>query len=446
MKFANLLKKELKELLNFQTIFGMLFSLILLYAMGSFMGGVMDKAMSSTEINICDQDNTQFTKSIIESISKDNKVKAIELTTDDRSQLMKANKIDNLVIIPKGFTQSVLTDKKPSELEVVSVMKSTSMSGTLDSAKSSETTDAIKDAISTKLLSDNYKLNENDITTIKDPIKVKDVTVVGEKSANISSALLSSFAMSQGIVVPVIIFMLVMFASQMIISAISTEKIDKTLETLLSAPVSRISVLSAKMLAATIVALMNAVVYMFGFSKYMSSMTGGISKTAGDNLSSKSGDTFSALYNLGLQMMPTDYLLLGLQMFMTIMIALCISLILGAMANDAKAAQTLVMPIMLCLMIPFFCSMFADINTLPTGIKVIMYAIPFTHTFIAVNNLLFNNMTLFWGGFAYQVVIFAIVMFLAVKLFTSDKIFTISLNFGQKAKARKSKALFGKKN
>ena len=145
-------------------------------------------------------------------------------------------------------------------------------------------------------------------------------------------------------------------------------------------------------------------------------------------------------------MMPLDYLLLGLQMFMTIMIALCISLILGAMANDAKSAQTLVMPIMLTLMIPFFCSMFADINTLPTGIKIIMYAIPFTHTFIAVNNLLFDNMALFWGGFAYQVVIFAVVMFLAVRLFTSDKIFTISLNFGQKAKARKSLALFGKKS
>ena len=65
-----------------------------------------------------------------------------------------------------------------------------------------------------------------------------------------------------------------MFASQMIISAISTEKIDKTLETLLSAPVSRIAVLSSKMLAATIISALYAAIYMLGFSNMMSGMGG----------------------------------------------------------------------------------------------------------------------------------------------------------------------------
>ena len=65
----------------------------------------------------------------------------------------------------------------------------------------------------------------------------------------------------------------------MIIGAISTEKIDKTLETLLSAPVSRLSVILAKMLAAAIVALLNAVVYMLGFTGYLSSM---LSQSIGD--------------------------------------------------------------------------------------------------------------------------------------------------------------------
>ncbi len=446
MKFANLLKKELKELLTFQTIFGMVFSVILLYVMGTVMGSFMDDAMSASEIIIADQDNTAFTKSIISSIETDeNKVKLVEVNTDDRSELMKQLKTDSLVIIPKGFTDSVMKDKKPAELELVTVMNSTSMSGTIDGAKTAGVIDTIQDATSTILLSDTYGFKENDITTIKDPVKVKEVTVVKDKSADISSAMLSSFTMSQAFIVPIVIFMLVMFASQMIISAISTEKIDKTLETLLSAPVSRISFLSAKMLAATIVALLNAVVYMIGFSKYMGAMTGGIPSNVGGSAVGQVNETANALINLGLQMMPVDYLLLGIQMFMTIMISLCISLILGAMASDAKSAQTLVMPIMLCLMVPFFCSMFTSISSLPAAFRIIMYAIPFTHTFIAVDNLLFGNMALFWGGFAYQVFVFLIVMFFAVRLFTSDKIFTISLNFGQKAKARKSMALFRKK-
>lgn len=79
-------------------------------------------------------------------------------------------------------------------------------------------------------------------------------------------------------VVPIIMFVLIMFSAQMILSAISNEKIDKTLETLLSAPVSRLSVLASKMLAAGVVAALQVVVYMFGMSK----MTGGLTEGMGD--------------------------------------------------------------------------------------------------------------------------------------------------------------------
>ncbi|HOV42115.1 MAG TPA: ABC transporter permease, partial [Oscillospiraceae bacterium] len=82
-------------------------------------------------------------------------------------------------------------------------------------------------------------------------------------------------------------------------------------------------------------------------------------------------------------------------------------------------------------------SMFTSINSLPLGIKILIYLIPFTHTFTATDNLMFDNMTIFWGGFAYQVILFIIIMFFAVRLFTSDKIFTASLNFMQKSRAKR---------
>jgi ABC-2 type transport system permease protein len=225
----------------------------------------------------------------------------------------------------------------------------------------------------------------------------------------------------------------------MIISAISTEKIDKTLETLLSAPVSRLSVLGSKMLAAAIVALLNAVAYMFAFSSYM----GGIMGQAMDSdVSQAVGQAMTMsdiLKELGLKMTVGGYFLLGLQMFMTIMIALSVSLILGAMVTDTKSAQTLIMPVMFSAMIPYMVSLFANINTLSPVIKVAVWAIPFTHTFTAINNIMFGNWTVFWGGLAYQFIFFIVCMYLALKLFTSDKIFTISLNLGQKRKLRRSK-------
>ena len=100
----------------------------------------------------------------------------------------------------------------------------------------------------------------------------------------------------------------------------------------------------------------------------------------------------------------------------------------------------MIMPLMIMAMVPYIISMMADINTLPMALRVVVYAIPFTHTFSAMNNLMFGNTAIFFGGLAYQFVVFVICLFFALKLFNSDKILTASLNFGQKSKFKKSTA------
>ena len=443
MKFFNLLKKELRELVNKQMLIGMVVSLVILFSIGNIMGNVMEDAMSPSDITICDRDNTEFTKEIISELEKNgDKIIQVEVTDGSYSEMMNKLGKDSLIVIPEGFTDDILFNKKPAKLETVSVMKGTSMSGTLDSSKTSDITDKIEEAVKDRLMLESYKLSESDVSIIKEPVEIKGITVVKDKYVEASSAIVASFSMAQGIVVPIVIFILVMFAAQMIMSAISTEKIDKTLETLLSAPVSRLSVLAAKMLAATIVAVLNAVVYMFGFSSYMGSMMGGavngaVSGAGGDAAAEALGAA-SALQQLGLVMSPVQYVLLGLQMFMTIMIALSISLMLGSMATDVKSSQTLIMPIMFSAMIPYMISMFTSINELSLAPRIIMYLIPFTHTFTATDNLLFGNMTLYWGGLIYQALFLAVCMFLAVRLFTSDKLFTMSLNFGKRKKSKEA--------
>ena len=100
------------------------------------------------------------------------------------------------------------------------------------------------------------------------------------------------------------------------------------------------------------------------------------------------------------------------------------------------------MPIMMLAIVPYMISMIADVNSLPTVFRYIVYAIPFTHTFSAIPNLMFGNRTIFFIGLVYQIIVFAVCMFFALRLFMSDKIFTISLNLGQKSKykAKKRKA------
>lgn len=439
MKFLNLLKKELHELINVQMILGLVVTVGLLMAVGNMMSNVMDDATSETgTVNISDRDDTEFTRNIISSLeSAGFEINHVNEDNADRAKLLESAGCDSLIIIPKGFTDEALDSDSGDNtvsggLELITSLKSTSALASM-SDKTSAAAEIISDIVKKEFMTQKG-LSEDDIGKIEIPLNVSEVTVVNGKSAVVSPEILTGMIQSQGMLIPIVVFILVMFTSQMIISAISTEKIDKTLETLLSAPVSRISVLGAKMLAAAIVAIINAAVYMVGFYGYMSSMLDGAVNNA--DVVGSALTINDIMKELGLKIGISGFILVGLQMFMTIVICLAASLILGALVNDAKSAQTMLMPIMVLAMIPYFVSMLYDINMLSPVSRTLIYAIPFTHTFNAMNNIMFGNMNLYWFGLAYQFVLFIVCMFFAVRIFTSDKIFTISLNFGQKKKLR----------
>jgi ABC-2 type transport system permease protein len=149
------------------------------------------------------------------------------------------------------------------------------------------------------------------------------------------------------------------------------------------------------------------------------------------------GETISMqqmLENLGLAISPVDYALIGAQMLATILVALSCSMILGSLVNDAKSAQAVLMPITFAALIPYIISIIVDTQSLPAVAKYVLYAIPFTHTFIAMDNVVFGNWGLYAFGLCYQLIFFGVALFFVKELFTSDKILTISLNLGQKKK------------
>ena len=443
MKFASLLKKELKEILTPQILVSMLIMPLLLMMMGTIMGGAMDKIINPDTANIYDMDNTDFTKSILNSVMKDNtKINFINSSSDDFRKVIEENNISSLIVIPKGFTDSLLNTGKAPELKVINVMTSTAISGPASSEGAYQVSDKIQKFVKREIMKNHYSIPRNEIDIIEEPVILKDVTIVTDKSAEVPMGMISSFSMMQNMIIAVLVFVLVAFTSQMMMSSIATEKVDKTFEALLSAPISRMSILSAKMLATTIVALVNIVIYMIGFTGMMSSLgvttmmnSTGIHPDV-QNSAAPMGEIAEALSTLGLQNTVGDYALVGLQMFLTIMITLCIAMILGSMATDAKSVQSLSLPIMLCTMFPYMITMLSDVNTLSPVLKVILYAIPFTHTFTAINNITFGNIGLYLFGLIYQLIFLLVCMLIAVKIFNSDMIFTST--FGIKKKRSKN--------
>ena len=437
MKFFNLLKKELAELLNAQTIISLVVVMGLLMFMGNFMSDTVEEAVKQEySVTLVDRDNTDFTADMKEKL-KTYGAKLVEVTdsSEDYAELLENADKQAVVILPKGFSEAVENNESP---EIISVarMKSASMMSNVSGGNMGAVT-LINKCIS-DVFAENAGLTVEDVARINSPVKVVSQTVVSDKSAEIASEAVMSKIMMQNMMLPIIVFVLIMMTSQGLMSGISNEKIDKTLETLLSAPVSRTAILGSKMLAAALVAMLNAVCFMFGFSSMMSTAT----EEATADISSALTEimpTEQALEQLGLSLGIGDYILVGIQLFLTIMICLCLSLMLGSLINDAKQAQTMIMPRMFGAMIPYIISMIGDINALPIAARIFVYAIPFTHTFSAIPNLMFGNYTIFYIGLAYQAIVFVICMYLALRLFKSDKILTTSLNLGQKSKYKKVK-------
>ncbi len=427
MKFWTLLKKELREMLSVSTLVGMVVAMGVFFLLGQVMTGITEDSQDKAGVvHIVDEDGSALSRECIDLLRENGFEVVEESPVEAEGELKYKPQGDfDLLVIPKGFEAEILKGRK-TEIQVYSVLNSLSMGGMLSYSGSDAIVSMMNEAVSLKLLSQN--LAEGTAASpdfLKNPVTAGETTFVADQSAQVSAGALASFAMSQTMFVPIVVFILVIFASQMVASAIANEKGDKTLETLLCTPVSRVAVLSAKMCGAGIVSLLMAAVYMVGFSSYMDGMMG----SSAEGMPQELGNALDAL---GINLGAMDYVLIGLQLFLTILIALAASMILGALASDIKSAQTAIMPLMFALLIPYMMTMFTDINSFSLPLRLLIYAIPFTHTFIANSNMIFDNLPLYFGGLAYQLIFLVVIMFFAVKLFSGDRIFTIRLNFGKK--------------
>jgi len=124
--------------------------------------------------------------------------------------------------------------------------------------------------------------------------------------------------------------------------------------------------------------------------------------------------------------------MLGLTLFASILTALAIAIILGAFAEDVKAVGTLIMPLMVLLLIPYFLTLFLDLSVLPDAARYAVLAIPFTYPFITGPNLFLGNYGIVWWGIGYQLVWFAVFVTIAARVFSTDRILTMKLSLGRK--------------
>jgi ABC-2 type transport system permease protein len=254
-------------------------------------------------------------------------------------------------------------------------------------------------------------------TEILNPISLQEKSIVNGKGADVSSSVLFSLMISQSIAMPVGIMTLLIFAMQLAATAVASEKEEKTLETLLTMPIKRTTILAGKLTGSIMVALVGAVAYLLGLSYYMSSLTG------------LTGTTSVDLATLGLAPTIESYTILGVSLFMALLSALALAISLSVFADDIRGAQAMVGPLSILFIFPMIFTMFTDINSLPFPLSIILMAIPFTHAMLATNVAFTGNYIGAIAGIIYMTIFTIVVLYIASRLFGTEKILTAKLSF-----------------
>ncbi len=432
---TNIVKKELKELLTPGSVVSVLAMVFLFAMLGGLIGGEVEKAKVLPAIAVVDDDNGEvmltdgtqwslydtmvkiYSGSIPEGRSIDDYIIRLSSTTtsdgsidrEDLQSKMRDKGVTSALIVPDTFAESI-ANKKQASLEQMYIYAAEGMFGSSPSMVAASVVTSLNSYLSYALLSE--VVGSEQYGFYSNPIKTSTGTMVnGKYVENVTPSAISNQVSSQTMMVPLVIMIIIMMVGSIVISSMGSEKENKTLETLLTLPIKRTTIVTGKIIAAAIVGLVYGLAYMIGMSFYMNALTSEI--TTGVNLS-----------DVGLGFEGTDYVFLLVSMFLSIVCALGICMILGAFAKNYKSAQTMTMPLSILAMIPAFIIMFSGWYGSATVIQGLLFVIPFSHPMIAMQALMYNDYVLVLSGIAYMAVFAIVTIAITVRLYNSDILIT----------------------
>jgi len=427
-RFWVLLKKELRELLTLQILLPFVVIIVMFAALGQTLSNVTADQDGPYPIIVVDKDAAPMSQIVIATLEQagfEPSLSSDAPTPDTAPAVLREAEANILVEIPEGFSES-LAARRPVKLIVWTSVSDFSFIGNQDVNAFAAALQTVNSAVAAQIGAE--AAPDVPIELLQRPISAEEYVIVGGNSAKTPVAAVMGFVAGQTTFIPIVLFVVIIFAAQMIATTIATEKENKTLETLLSYPVSRASIVTSKMVAAGLVALLSAGAYMLGMRQYMS----GVEEGLGGQATGVTQATDAAMRQLGLTFGPADYALLGLTLFAGILVALSIAIILGAFAENVKSVQSLLTPLMVLMLIPYFLTLFLDLSVLPDAVRIAVMAIPFTYPFITGPNLFLGNYGIVWFGIVYQFVWFAVFVTIAARVFSSDRILTMKLSWGKK--------------
>jgi len=421
--FTTILVKELKELMRDPKILiGMIvLPLVIFPVMGLVMGYAVESAQSQAQratLLVVNNDGGNWSQTFVSYLNGTMNVAV--LNNMDPQQVVSQNLLTEynstqFVEIPAGFSQNMTRHIDDGEFNVTATLN---VYGVFQGG-----------GIFSNIGSSGFSVFVNGFNRYIAPDVVyttQSTIIKGEIQQGIDPATLSGLLISQSLALPITMMIMLTYSMQIAATSVAMEKEEKTLETLLTVPVDRFSILMGKLSSTMIVAGVAAVAVLLGYTYMLGSITMGIPTTGSVDLVA-----------LGLVPSPLGYALLGISLFVTLLSALALAVIISAFSEDVRGAQALVGYLYPLIFIPSLALIYLDINTLPLAIKAVLFAIPYSQPIIASKAVVLGDYTTVIFGIIYVAAFTVVIMYIASRLFATEKILTAKLRFRRGSKKTK---------
>ena len=421
--FWIIVKKELKDLLRDKgLIFGIIVVPLLIYpALGQMMQIGFQQAQEETKIVLVNFDEGDYGSLLIKTLeaAPNVTVTTIEaLNLDEALKKAQEEDYNMIVVISKDFSKAIESNQK-AQVEIYGIVKG--ISGEMRESVSEGRVNAVLTVINDYLAKLKIQQSiEGNPDAILRPIDAKSYTVIKGRIVPVPPSLVANIITSQSISMPLVIFVMIIIVAQMSAGSMAMEKENKTLETLLTLPVKRITIVAGKMIGTATIGIIAAVAYMIGMRNYLGSMM------------SSSGEIGISLEDLGLIATPQGAILFVIIMFLAITFALSFAMLLAVFAEDTKSANTIVSAGIMPMVFPTFILMFADIETLPLAIKYTLLALPFSHPILASRAMLMGQYSSMYVSVLYLGILSTVTLLITARFFTTEKLLTAKLRFRRK--------------
>jgi ABC-2 type transport system permease protein len=400
--FLRLVRKEVRELLRPRYILPILLVPLMFVAMGQGIGGISDEVDDQPSVGMVVNDTSEHAQTVLSVYNASADVTYLDRNVDPATALNETRAAGgtSLLVIPEGFGEAAASPREQGEVRVFTDVDSVGIAGIAEAGQGTAPLSAAGTAIT---------MNVTNATAAQlQPITTSETTYVKGARLDRAPGALSDALGLQFLFIPLMIVMVIVFSGQMVMNSMGTENENKTLETLLTMPVARRTIVAAKLVGSASVGLFGAAVFIGSLFYYQSSLsTGG-------------GTALPEAFTLG----TVDYAVIAIAVALAIVGALALALCLGIFAGDQQGAQVLVFPLAILAGAPAMFSAFTDITALSLPLRAVMYVNPFTYPALAPKQLIFGDPMLVFAGVAYEAVFAVGMVALAVRLFGSDRVVT----------------------